>query len=543
MAKKQDPSMNLSYILKKQEEEKLSGLSANVASQLTEAGVNPTATPKEATRQSTKEKPTPQLNITPVLTELKSLNNNMLKVVKSMAENNGLLKTLVKNSKEAKSSKNNLTEDKLEDQNFKDKLMDLIIGIKAGTDKIEKPKKGFFDDLGKWAAGLALALGALIGWIQAKVKFLSRFIPDNLLESVKKRFANIGKFFEELIAPLKERFGKAFGKIAAFFEQTFSKIKKLLSFDKEASIFAELGKAFKAFISPFKNAFRILRVLVSGPIKEVEGIFSGIAKFVKTFSGVIGKVASIIKIIGEPILIIMAIYDTVKGAIEGFKKEGIVGAVKGALKGLFDATIGGFLDLIKDIGSWVLEKIGFKSAAKFLDSFSFKDLYSKFLDLMFAPAKWFQDMLLSLWNTVKSIQIGPFSIFGKKLGPWKPFASLGGSDTSTPSDNTSASPTSSESSDNTSATPTPTPATSVSPAPNSVQSSDLAPSSRQTADTVYTRSGENAGIAQASPASAPVSVVNAPTTITKQTSNNLIKLPVRDEDTTIQQYYRSRFAY
>jgi hypothetical protein len=38
------------------------------------------------------------------------------------------------------------------------------------------------------------------------------------------------------------------------------------------------------------------------------------------------------------------------------------------------------------------------------------------------------------------------------------------------------------------------------------------------------------------------SVVNAPTTI-KQTSNNLIKLPVRDEDTTIQQYYRSRFAY
>lgn len=48
---------------------------------------------------------------------------------------------------------------------------------------------------------------------------------------------------------------------------------------------------------------------------------------------------------------------------------------------------------------------------------------------------------------------------------------------------------------------------------------------------------------EASNSSGNTSVVNAPTTITKQTSNNLIKLPVRDEDTTIQQYYRSRFAY
>ena len=543
MAKKQDPSMNLSYILKKQEEEKLSGLSANVAAQVAAAGGSMPAPSSPSVDRS-------------MLTELKSINNNITKMARAVLDNSGLLKTLLKSKKGPQVGPNyNLTEDKLEDENFKQKLMDLLLGIKEDTDKMAKPKKGIFDDLGKWATALALALGALIGWLQAKLKFLSRFIPENLLTSIAKRFSNLGKFFEDLIAPLKERFGKAFGKIGTFFEQTFGKVKKLLGFDKDIGIFSEIGKALKAFMKPFKTAFKVLRILISGPIKAIEGVFSGIGKFIKTFSGAVGKVASIVKFIGEPILIITALYDTVKGAIEGFKKGGIVGAVKGALKGLFDATIGGFLDLIKDIGSWILDKLGFKEASKFLDSFSFKDLYSKFIDLMFKPIEWMQNMYKSLWDTIKNIQIGPFSIFGKKIGPWKPFASSGNdaqsSDTAKPADtSTPSTATSTTSAPATMTQPTSAPATMTQPTsapvdvvtPSSVQPADIAPANRQTADVVYNRSGDNAQAA-AYPPPPPTSIVNAPTTITKQTSNNLIKLPVRDEDTTIQQYYRSRFAF
>jgi hypothetical protein len=46
-----------------------------------------------------------------------------------------------------------------------------------------------------------------------------------------------------------------------------------------------------------------------------------------------------------------------------------------------------------------------------------------------------------------------------------------------------------------------------------------------------------------SPVAAPTNnIVNAPTTITKQTQNNLLKVNVRNQDTSLKDYYRSRFA-
>jgi hypothetical protein len=81
----------------------------------------------------------------------------------------------------------------------------------------------------------------------------------------------------------------------------------------------------------------------------------------------------------------MGIYDTIKGAIEGYDTGGILGAIKGGIVGLINSVFLSFFDLIKDGISWILEAVGFKDAAKFLDSFSFQDLFKKLMDSLFSP--------------------------------------------------------------------------------------------------------------------------------------------------------------
>jgi hypothetical protein len=73
----------------------------------------------------------------------------------------------------------------------------------------------------------------------------------------------------------------------------------------------------------------------------------------------------------------MAVWDTIMGAIDGYKEGGIAGAFKGGISGLLNSLIGSLLDLVKDGVSWLLGALGFDEAEKFLDSFSFTDLISK----------------------------------------------------------------------------------------------------------------------------------------------------------------------
>jgi hypothetical protein len=62
------------------------------------------------------------------------------------------------------------------------------------------------------------------------------------------------------------------------------------------------------------------------------------------------------------------------------------------------------------------------------------------------------------------------------------------------------------------------------------------------ASKVAAQSSENAIAKTPSKSDAGTNIVNAPTTITKQTQNTSMKVPVRDQDHSIRSYYRSRFA-
>ena len=65
---------------------------------------------------------------------------------------------------------------------------------------------------------------------------------------------------------------------------------------------------------------------------------------------------------------------------------------------------------------------------------------------------------------------------------------------------------------------------------------------KASADAVANKSSENAIAKLPDNNQASNTIVNAPTTVSKQTQNNNMKVPVRDQDHSVKSYYRSRFA-
>jgi hypothetical protein len=116
------------------------------------------------------------------------------------------------------------------------------------------------------------------------------------------------------------------------------------------------------------------------------GMFETIGGWLKTLSGMDGVFASIGKTIGKlfyPINLIMSLIDVVSGAMEGYEEEGVLGAIKGGISGLLGGIIAAPLDLLKDLISWLAEKVGLDSFSEMLDSFSFVDLFKKVINGIF----------------------------------------------------------------------------------------------------------------------------------------------------------------
>ena len=88
------------------------------------------------------------------------------------------------------------------------------------------------------------------------------------------------------------------------------------------------------------------------------------------------------------------------------------------------------------------------------------------------------------------------------------------------------------------------------PASDSLISKDIAidkakmqiAADRQNANKVAAQSADNAAAKLPSKNATSNNIVNAPTTISKQTQNTAVNVPVRDQDHSIRKYYNSRFA-
>jgi len=309
-----------------------------------------------------------------------------------------------------------MTEAEVEQQKIDDTQTKILQEIADNTSSLKKPignkpetpKEGM--GIGIIGTILAGIVGSIVGLARAWVKTIKLFadalIPTELMEKIKKGFSAVEEFFSGI----------------------FSKFKSLFDFSGESKIgkvFATIKEAMSSFIKPFVTAYEVIADLLKGPVKMVEGVFTLIKEYFSAFAKTVGKVAGIVGKLMFPVLIIMTVWDTVKGIIEGFKEEGIIGGIKGAITGFFNSLIFGPLDMLKDAIAWVLGFFGFDKAKEMLESFSLEDIFKKFINAVFAPIDLIKKLFSDIMGWFENLEIPGFEIgigsFKKKFGPWYPF--------------------------------------------------------------------------------------------------------------------------
>ena len=295
-------------------------------------------------------------------------------------------------------------------------------GKKDDKKKDSKDDSSWLGNIAKFGLVIAGALGAIAGLFMAQfktMKFFASLLADGAAQvgkalkglakflgldgfgaSIAEKFKQVVTFVDGIVDTIKSKITRVGGAIASFFEESVSKFKKYFSFFEDSKI-GQILKSIGTFISdvvgkfvaPFKDAFSALSGdgVVMKIIKSIKDFFGGIGEYFGKFAKVFGAVSKIVSKIFVPIQIIMGIFDTVSGAIDGFKKEGVLGAIQGGITGLINGVFMSFFDLVKDGISWILGAIGFDDAAKFLDSFSFSDLFASLMDKIFHPIRTLQE--------------------------------------------------------------------------------------------------------------------------------------------------------
>lgn len=154
-------------------------------------------------------------------------------------------------------------------------------------------------------------------------------------------------------------------------------------------LISKIGPVFQGAVKGITNFFRRMRIFflrtldLKNILKPITSLFSGGAGM---FSGLAKTLGGIFRVFGKlflPLTIIIAVYDGIMGAIEGFKEGGILGGIKGALVGIINGLVGWLVG----IGQWIvvnlLELFGFDGLAKIVEEFNFKEFLNKFIGFFF----------------------------------------------------------------------------------------------------------------------------------------------------------------
>jgi hypothetical protein len=270
---------------------------------------------------------------------------------------------------------------------------------------------GFFGQLS------ALIIGALKN---SKVgKAISSF-TSGLVNGIKTLYSNILTSFKntKAIKAISEFSNSLRTSVSGFFTAIKEGALSRLNASKNAlkgvldksDMFKGLVSKIKSFYTPFADLLKAIGEFLpkgEGLISGIKGFISSIGtkytaiankfsvafKVGKMFGGLLAKLAL-------PLTIIMGLWDTVTGAIAGYKKDGVEGAIKGGLSGLLNGLVGGILDMIKGGISWIAGALGFKQVEKLLDSFSFSAIIESFVEGLVDFGESIFDLMLAPFTTI-----------------------------------------------------------------------------------------------------------------------------------------------
>jgi hypothetical protein len=314
-----------------------------------------------------------------------------------------------------------------EQSKYNDDLLKAIKDLKSNKPPTDKKEEGEFSWLG--LAGSLIA-GLVMGGIAFVTNYVKGFIKfwtatakalkvDGLIMKVFTLIQDGFIFIKNLVSGgfskawgfIKGFFGesKLLGSIGEFFTKVWQGIKNLFKYEGLLDDFAALWTNIKGI---FKMIFDPIGKLFGGGgggfIDDIVKYITKAATFFKPITGFFKVLGSILGKLAYPLQIIMSIWDTVSGALDGWNNtEGgfmdkLFGAIKGGLTGLLNGLIGGLLDLLKDGLVWILDALGFDKAVKFLESFSFSDLIGKLVGGYVDMIKGMVDWVMELFTNPKA---------------------------------------------------------------------------------------------------------------------------------------------
>ena len=283
--------------------------------------------------------------------------------------------------------------------------------------RVLKALGGTLSKLGKSLFNIAKAFDTkLAPKLPTSIAMIRRGLFDPILKASeflkgreamsKKYIGGVEKYFKREKIFLKAGAGQftRTQKLLIFFSDMFKSIKKT------PETISKIGTQIKGAMTSIKgmviNVQMALNNSIVKPFKSVVGYFKGIGTKVGLFAnsakGVAGTVSKsagifsgVIKAIAPmgkkllsffpPIRIALNIFETIKGALDGFKAfsggsmfEKIIGGLTGALGGLLVGTVGILADFAKNVISWLLRKVGLGGIADMLDSFSYVHIIQDF---------------------------------------------------------------------------------------------------------------------------------------------------------------------
>ena len=179
------------------------------------------------------------------------------------------------------------------------------------------------------------------------------------------------------------------------------------------------GKATKGVTTAFGGFFKGIR----GFFRGLGLLFRPVWAFFKIGLKVMAPIGRVFGRLFLPLTIIMGLIDGIRGFIDGFKNtEGgmgkkILGGLIGGVKGIINGLIMMPLDMLKKAVAWIMGIFGFDGMKKGLESFSFQEMFSKFVDMftktLWAVVDWFKLLFSDPGQALKNLASGYLNMVAK----------------------------------------------------------------------------------------------------------------------------------
>lgn len=301
-------------------------------------------------------------------------------------------------------------------------VIELLREIRDNTAGMGQPQRREEDDgdsgnsiasIGAAAAAVGAALGAgagiILGQLKAIAATFETFFPRTT-EAIRRQMRLLRVFFKRTLprqitavvdgivdvfrnfrTNISARFIRFADAVGDIFRPAGNILKSFgAAFARIGALFAPITKLFTGAGETLKSLsqFKMPKLDFPGG-KAFTDALETVGKFIRQVGSVFARVATVIGRLFAPLAIVLAVFDSVTGAIDGFTKDqgGIISKIfaglEGGISGLVVGLIGMPLDLLKSGLAWIAGKLGFENAQATLNSFSFSDFIRELINIPF----------------------------------------------------------------------------------------------------------------------------------------------------------------